>query len=157
MRGGLGIATSRLEDLQVSALVVVNAVGDVLDASGSVLAGARSGGGWAAEEDPHRRLRLVRPPMTDMTNTTLALVATNAKLSKVEVNRLAQRGHDGMARAIKPVHTSYDGDIVFGLASGSLDASFDVVAEMGAELITQAIRNAVKFARPMGDIPALQQ
>jgi L-aminopeptidase/D-esterase-like protein len=157
MRGGLGIAASRLEDLQVSALVVVNAVGDILDASGSVLAGARSGGGWAAGEDPHRRLRLVRPPMTDMTNTTLALVATNAKLSKVEVNRLAQRGHDGMARAIKPVHTSYDGDIVFGLASGSLDASFDVVAEMGAELITQAIRNAVKFARPMGDVPALQQ
>jgi L-aminopeptidase/D-esterase-like protein len=158
MRGGLGVAVARLDDLLVSALVVVNAVGDVLDASGSVLAGARSGsGGWAAEEDPLRKLRLVRPPLTDMTNTTLALLATNARLSKVDANRLAQRGHDGMARSIKPVHTSYDGDIVFGLAAGSLDVPFDVVAEMGADLVAEAIRNAVRFASPTRDVPALRK
>ncbi|MGB2957834.1 MAG: P1 family peptidase [Bacteroidota bacterium] len=158
MRGGLGIATARLEALLVSALVVVNAVGDVLDASGAVLAGARSGGGgWSADEDPLRRLRLGRPPFTDMTNTTLAVLATNARLSKVDANRLAQRGHDGMARSIKPVHTSYDGDIVFGLAAGSVDVPFDVVAELGADAVTEAIRNAVKLARSTPDVPSLRQ
>ena len=158
MRGGLGVATLRLESVLVSALVVVNAVGDVLDGSGAVLAGARSSkGGWCAEEDPLRRLRLVRPPPPGMTNTTLAVVATNARLSKVDVNRLAQRGHDGMARAIKPVHTSYDGDIVFGLATGSADLPFDVVAEMGADAVAQAIRSAVTFARSTGDVPALRR
>ena len=157
MRGGLGIATARLEALHVSALVVVNAVGDVLDASGSVLAGARSsGGGWSADEDPLRRVRLARPPLTDMTNTTLAVLATNARLSKVDANRLAQRGHDGMARSIKPVHTSYDGDIVFGLAAGGVDAPFDVVAELGADAAAEAIRNAVKLARSTPDAQSLR-
>jgi len=158
MRGGLGVATVGLEGLVVSAIVVVNAVGDVLDASGSVLAGARSGkGGWCADEDPLRRLRLVRPPPSGMTNTTLAVVATNARLSKVDANRLAQRGHDGMARAVKPVHTSYDGDIVFGLATGSVDVPFDVVAEMAADVVAEAIRSAVKHARPTREVPALRQ
>jgi L-aminopeptidase/D-esterase-like protein len=92
-----------------------------------------------------------------MTNTTLAVLATNARLSKVDANRLAQRGHDGMARSIKPVHTSYDGDIVFGLAAGSVDVPFDVVAELGVDAVTEAIRNAVKLARSTPDVPSLRQ
>ena len=158
MRGGLGIASVALEKVLVTAVAVVNAVGDVLDASGAVLAGARSEKGrWWAEEDPLRRLRLVRPTLSDMTNTTLAVLLTNARLSKVQVNRLSQRGHDGMARSIKPAHTSFDGDIVFGLAAGGVDAPFDVVAEMGAEAVAQAIRNAVLQARSTPDVPALRK
>ena len=70
--------------------------------------------------------------MSSLTNTTLGALLTNARLSKVEINRVAERCHDGMARAVKPVHTSYDGDVVFGLASGKIEAGIDMVAEIGA-------------------------
>jgi L-aminopeptidase/D-esterase-like protein len=146
MKGGVGCAVLFHDRLIVSAVAVVNAVGDVLDENGQILAGARTAEGkWLAERDPTRTFtRTVSPPLS---NTTLVVIMTNAKLTKVEVNRAAQRGHDGMARAIKPVHTSFDGDVVFGLASGEVDASFDTVAELGADATAQAIRRGVQMAR----------
>jgi L-aminopeptidase/D-esterase-like protein len=65
-------------------------------------------------------------------------------MTKVEANRLAQRAHDGMARAVKPVHTSHDGDITFALSAGSVPAFFESVAEMGADAVAEAIRDAVR-------------
>jgi L-aminopeptidase/D-esterase-like protein len=145
MKGGIGCATLSSGDLVVAAVAVVNAVGDVLDESGKVLAGARSKEGtWLSEADPLRRFAHSKTVL--QSNTTLVAILTNAKMSKVEVNRIAQRGHDGMARAIKPVHSSYDGDVVFGLASGFVSADFDLVAEMGADATAQAIRNGVRKA-----------
>ncbi len=142
MPGGLGVETLRDGELQVTALAVVNAVGDVRDAGGSILAGARDpSGGWAAHRSPGR---FDLPLSSAPTNTTLVALLTNALLTKVEANRMAQRGHDGMARALKPVHTSFDGDIVFALASGPVRAPFDVVAELGADATAEAIRNAVR-------------
>jgi L-aminopeptidase/D-esterase-like protein len=79
-------------------------------------------------------------------NTTLVALLTDAKLSKVDAHRMAIRGHDGMARAVKPVHTSHDGDVVFTLASGEREAPFDLIAETGAELTAHAIRNAVRVS-----------
>ena len=83
------------------------------------------------------------------TNTTLVVVATNARLSKVDCNRVAQRAHDGMARAILPSHTTYDGDTTFALSAGDAIASIDLVAEMGAEATAEAIRAAVRHSKPI--------
>lgn len=145
MKGGTGFAKIAQGDLQVSAIAVVNSVGDVLKNDGTILAGARKGDGtWLGEVDPLRTFS--RGKVASHSNTILVAIMTNAKLTKVEANRVAQRGHDGMARAVKPAHTSYDGDVVFGLASGMIETSFDLVAEMGADATAQAIRNGVRLA-----------
>jgi len=149
----VGMASVNHGETVVSACVVVNAVGDVLNTDGSVLAGARRrDGSWFADGDPVRSS--VRSHGAGGENTTLAVVMTNARLSKVDVNRVAQRGHDGMARAIKPVHTMHDGDLVFALASGIVDVNTDVVAELGADMITEAIRSAVLRSTLLGGVEA---
>lgn len=156
MRGGLGIATVEDGALRVTGVAVVNAVGDILDEGGKVLAGARSRDGrWIAEDDAVRRMRLSRSKPPQMTNTTLVVVLTNARLSKVDANRVAQRGHDGLARAIKPVHTMYDGDVVFSLGGGDVDAPLDLVAEAAAESAARAIRQAVWAASPHPSAPSV--
>jgi L-aminopeptidase/D-esterase-like protein len=76
-------------------------------------------------------------------NTVLVALMTNGAISKVDANRVAMRAHDGMARAVRPAHTSYDGDTVFCLASGVVEADIDLVAEMGAEATAMSIRRAV--------------
>jgi L-aminopeptidase/D-esterase-like protein len=156
MRGGLGMAHVMDGPLHVGAVAVVNAVGDVLDDQGNVLAGARNReGGWAAGEQGVRRMRLSRANPLQMANTTLVVVATNARLSKVDANRVAQRGHDGMARAIKPSHTMFDGDIVFALGGGPVEVPVDVVAEAGAEAAARAIREGVRRASPHATAPSV--
>jgi L-aminopeptidase/D-esterase-like protein len=142
MRGGLGVATARVGGVTVVAVAVVNAVGDIYDADGSIIAGARgTKERWAATEFAGR-LQLPLDPAP--VNTTLVALLTDAKLSKVDAHRMAIRGHDGMARAVRPVHTSHDGDIVFTLASGTVEGIFDLIAEAGADLTATAIRNAVR-------------
>lgn len=142
MPGGLGVASRRVGDVQIVAIAVVNAVGDVYDDGGAILAGARgTSERWAATEFAGR---LQLPLDTAPINTTLVALITDAKLAKVEAHRMAMRGHDGMARAVKPVHTSHDGDVVFTLASGMAEGPFDVIAEAGADLTAEAIRNAVR-------------
>jgi L-aminopeptidase/D-esterase-like protein len=154
MKGGLGIASLERDGLSVAVVAVVNAVGDILDASGAVVAGARSREGrWLAEQDPLRSFARGRPVL--QSNTTLVAVLTNAKISKVEANRLAQRAHDGMARAIRPVHTSFDGDLTFALASGTIETGFDLLAEIGSELTATAIRDAVRHAAGVDGAPGL--
>lgn len=158
MRGGIGIGTVELSGLIVAALAVVNAVGDVLDETGGVLAGARNEEGrFLADIDSFRNLQMSSRNVLPVSNTTLVAVLTNARLSKVDVNRVAQRGHDGLARALKPVHTMYDGDIVFGLASGEVPAVVDTVAEAGADAAAAAIRSAVRMANPHSSIASLQR
>ncbi len=154
MTAGFGLATMQIDDLFVGAGAVVNAVGDVVNEDGSVLAGARGEHGrWLAESDPLRRFPQ-RPP-TQLTNTTLVVLFTNARLTKVEANRLAQRAHDGMAIAIRPSHTTHDGDTAFALASGQVEASFDLVANAGTAVVAEAIRNGVRRAHSRQGIPGL--
>jgi L-aminopeptidase/D-esterase-like protein len=155
MKGGLGIACVEHQGLQVATVAVVNSVGDVLDESGKVLAGARSHDGkWCAEQDPLRQFSRAKPVLH--AHTTLIAVLTNAKVSKVDANRLAQRAHDGMARAIKPVHTSFDGDLAFALASGPVETHFDLLAELGAQVTAEAIRDAVRNAASVAGTPGLK-
>jgi L-aminopeptidase/D-esterase-like protein len=159
MKGGLGYAIRELGEVTVGALVAVNAGGDVLAEDGSVLAGARvPGGGRAAI-----RARLAEPeagavlpePVPPGGSTTLGVVVTNAGLGKSEVFRVAVQAHDGMARAIVPVHTTYDGDTVFAISVPRVSASMDLVAVLAEEALADAVRAAVRAAATIATIPGL--
>lgn len=155
MKSGFGMASMMVGDAEVFAAAVVNAVGDVVNEDGTVLAGAknRETGEWMADLDPVRTFAEVRPSIE---NTTLVVIGTTAKLDKAGTTRLAQRGHDGMAIAIRPVHTMHDGDTVFALSTGDVTSEpFDSIANGAVHCVTAAIRNAVKHATPVLGIPAL--
>jgi L-aminopeptidase/D-esterase-like protein len=140
MPGGFGLSSLEQNGLIVSAAAVVNALGDIVDDAGRTLAGARDRDGlWRSAADPLRRLARAPAP----SNTVLVALLTNARLSKVDANRAAMRAHDGLARAVRPAHTSYDGDTIFCLASGVVAADIDLVAEMGAEATAMSIRRSV--------------
>ena len=156
MKGGLGTTSITFEDIKVGALAVVNAVGDVVDGDGSILAGARlRSGEFLAMKEGHERYRRAVAPLA--TNTTLVVLTTNVRLTKVDCNRVAQRMHNGLARSIVPVHTLHDGDTTICLASGSVVAPLDMVAEIAVEATAEAIRNGVRFARSFGGVPGLYE
>jgi L-aminopeptidase/D-esterase-like protein len=146
MTGGIGRAVLRQQDgLEVVAYVVVNSVGDVYE-HGKVIAGARDvHGNFTNCEDfllsGHAENELFSSP-----NTTLAAVFTNAALEKDEARRIAKMGAAGMARAISPAFTRFDGDIVFCMSVGNLPASELTVGAMAAEAVRRAIIDAVKDA-----------
>jgi L-aminopeptidase/D-esterase-like protein len=158
-KGGLGWAVVEAGPVTVGALAAVNAGGDVLAEDGTVLAGARVPGG--ARTALRERLATpdgdgqVRPePVPPGGSTTLGVVATNAALTKGEVHRVAVQAHDGMARAIVPVHTSFDGDTVFALAVPRVPAAMDLVAFLAEEALAAAIRAGVRAAGPVAGVPA---
>lgn len=135
VRGGLGSAARRDGDLVVGAVAAVNALGEVVGEEGEVLAGALPDPEGPGEPLP------AGPP--DPHNTTLVVVATNARLSKERVHLLALAGHDGIASAIRPAHTPWDGDAVFSLATGPVDAPQRAVESLAAKVVAEAIRRAV--------------
>ncbi|MCI0706823.1 MAG: P1 family peptidase [Ignavibacteriae bacterium] len=154
MKGGFGGASKTVGDIIVGAVAVVNAVGDIIGEDGRILAGARSENGkFAGESDPLRSFAAGK--VIANTNTTLVVAATNADFGKIELHRIAQRMHDGMARAIVPAHTSYDGDATFALSCGAVKADFDLVAEIAASVTAEAIRRAVRAAKSAGDVTGL--
>ncbi len=153
MKGGIGFSSIQQSDLIVQALAVVNSVGDVIGSDGRVLAGAQKDGKYFGDEEPHRPL--ARGKILKHTNTTLVVIWTNANLSKLQLFRIAQRMHDGMARAIAPAHTSYDGDVTFALSHGSVSVDLDLVGELAALHTALAIRSAVRSAKSLNGIPAL--
>ena len=167
MKGGLGSAAIVLPNgLVVGAIVAVNAVGDVIDpTSGRVVAGVRTedGKGLADVRTLLRSGALLRSPAQARPqpgqHTTIGLVATNAKLSKAEVSRMALMADDGYARAISPSHTTGDGDTVFSLATGTLqeDVSVTMVGALAAEVMSEAIVRAVSKAESIGGVPAARE
>jgi L-aminopeptidase/D-esterase-like protein len=158
MKAGIGSYTVTLpEGILVSSLVAVNAVGDVKDpASGKIVAGARrspeSREFVDAEEQIKRGVRGGRA----LRNTTLAVVATNARLTKVQATKFAQMAGLGMARTIFPVNTMNDGDIVFGLSLGDRPADVNMLGVAASEAVAQAILRAVRLARTLGGVPGLE-
>lgn len=158
MKGGVGYAERCAGGALVAALAVVNAVGDVLDEHGEVLAGARAAaGGWLARRVPERWLPGAAQFAGSGTNTTLAAVLTDAVMSKPEAGRLAQRAHDGIARAVLPAHTTHDGDTAYALAAGVRAAPFELVAGLAVECVSGAIRNAVRRAATAAGVPGLRE
>ncbi|MFN2190599.1 MAG: P1 family peptidase [Candidatus Promineifilaceae bacterium] len=155
MKGGFGYAENDVNGLTVFAAAVTNCVGDIVNDDGTTLAGARSADGtWLSLRDPFRQFPPF-PPSIREGNTTLIVVGTNALMTKVEANRLAQRAHDGMAIAVRPVHTSFDGDAAYALATCSVEAPFDLVANVAVVTVAEAIRCSVRNAASRGDIPGL--
>lgn len=152
MKSGQGMGIVESEGIKVLALAVTNAVGDVVDTSGRVLAGASSGGKFIAESS--RESERIPKRALPGTNTTLVAVVTNADMTKVELNRIAQRSHDSLAKRIMPVHTSFDGDTVFAVSLGAEKAHLDVVASLAVDAISDAIIDAVTSAGPLGGFPA---
>jgi len=133
--------------VQVAALVVVNALGDIVDPErGAIVAGALhpSGNGFLDTVAYMKRGEFSAPIRG--TNTTLAVVATNARLDKEMITKVAQMAQNGIARAIRPAHTMYDGDIVFALSAGNRDADVNVIGEAAAEAVSRAIVRAVELA-----------
>ena len=140
--GGVGSACMRLDSgLIVAAIVVVNALGNVVHSrTGEILAGGKENGDFVDITE-----RLLDADLVQGTNTTIGVVATNATLSPAEVHRVAEMAHDGMARAIRPAHTMFDGDTLFALATGShTGSSVNTVGILAAEVVAEAIVNAVR-------------
>ena len=148
MKGGIGTASVCVDGVTVGALVAANPLGDVVDpATGRVVAGARTADGQALLDTRRALLAGEAPrPILAGTNTTLAVIATDAAITKAQAHRLAQAGHDGLARTINPVHTMSDGDTVFALATGLAQApspGMMVLATMAAEAVARAVLQAV--------------
>jgi L-aminopeptidase/D-esterase-like protein len=136
--GGLGTASMRLPDgVMVGALAVVNAVGDVVDAEGKVVAGATRPDAWSA-------LLAGEEPAASSGNTTLGVLATDARLDKTECRKLAELGQDGLALAIRPVHTQFDGDTVFAISTGERQANPVRLGVAATEVMRRAIERAVR-------------
>jgi len=160
MKSGLGSATVELDGgVLVASLVAVNAMGDVRDpASGKIVAGARRSPASREFLDTAaymKRHSAEAGSAATPKNTTLAVVATNARLTKLQARKLAEFGSLGMARTICPVNTTVDGDIVFALSLGSIEAGIDSLGVAAAEAVAQAILRAVQSARGMGGLPGL--
>jgi L-aminopeptidase/D-esterase-like protein len=157
MKSGLGSYTVSLPGgVLVSSLVVVNAFGDVRDpATGKIVAGARRSPDSREFANAEEVIKQRPPAPLVRANTTLAVVATNARLDKVEATKLAEFASLGMARAIYPVNTMLDGDTTFALAIGTLRADINTLGVAAAEAVVQAILRAVRLAKPLGGLPAL--
>ncbi len=162
MKSGLGTASITLASgLTVAAVVAVNALGDIIDPSTNrVVAGLRTEDGKSLA-DSRRLLRSASPPQSQSAeNTTIGIVATNARLTKVQATKVAQMAHDGFARAISPVHTPYDGDTIFALATGThrptgaTHASALRIGALAAEVMAKAIVRAGWAAVGIPDYPA---
>ncbi|HET9533497.1 MAG TPA: P1 family peptidase [Blastocatellia bacterium] len=162
MKGGIGTAGIRAGGFTVGAIVAVNAVGDVLDPhTGNVIAGARTKDGKSLLDTRQAILRgeLAMNAQTGPkpgTSTTIGVVATDAALTKAQAGKVAQMAHDGLARAICPVHTPLDGDTIFALATGKSKKSGSVmlIGALAAEAMAAAIVRAARAAKGLPGLPA---
>ncbi|MBE0415578.1 MAG: P1 family peptidase [Dehalococcoidia bacterium] len=155
-KSGLGTASHKLGDIIIGAIVAVNAFGDVVDPEGRIIAGPRDieQGGFLSTIEVMKKLKELKSPVTP--NTTIGVVATNASLDKEQVNKVAQMAHDGLARAIRPAHTMFDGDAMFALTTGRIEGQEDVtlIGSIAAEVVAMAIVRAVRQAEGLCGIPA---
>ena len=158
MKAGIGSAVVELPGgVLVAALVAVNAVGDVRDpATGKLIAGARRAPGSMELADSEAVMKQGGArDVFPAAHTTLAVVATNARLTKVGATKLAQLAGLGMARTIYPVNTMFDGDVVFALSLGERSADINALGVAGAEAVARAVVRAVRLARTVAGVPGL--
>jgi len=151
MKSGIGGASIQLgRGIVVGAIAAVNALGDVYDPNtGDFVAGIRT------KQKTLEWMRLASRVPVLRRNTVIGAVAVNANFTKAEMMRIAQMAHDGMARAIRPVHTQYDGDAIFALATGGKRADLSTVGAFAAEAFATAIIRAVRASVSAGGLPGL--
>jgi L-aminopeptidase/D-esterase-like protein len=160
MKSGLGSATVTLEGplggVKVAALSVVNAAGDVIDPrTGAIVAGARVSPGSRDFADTALQMKRGYRGGFGPENTTLVVVATNARISRVEARKLAELASLGMARTINPVNTMFDGDIVIALSLGDQRADINALGVAASEAVAESILRAVRLAPSLGGLPGL--
>ncbi|WP_280192030.1 P1 family peptidase [Delftia sp. PS-11] len=160
MKGGIGTASLTVRGITVGALIACNAVGDVIDPrSGLLLAGARSPDGSQLHDTCRALLQGEEPrPVLAGTNTTIGVVATDARITKAQARRLAMVSHDGLARAIRPVHTMSDGDTLFAMGTGLAGDALGMLtlSAMAAEAVALATARAVLAAQSLVTAQGLQ-
>ena len=156
MRGGLGTASVRLDDVVVGALVAVNAIGDVKDPkTGALIAGTRDAPDGRRLIDSAATLRSgVRLERFGGTHTTIGVVATNALLDKPRAQKVAALAFMGFARSLSPPHTEFDGDTLFALSVGDVPADVTRLGLAAAEAVAEAIVRGVRAATSLPDLPA---
>lgn len=155
MKGGFGVFSMQVGEVVVAAAAVVNAVGDIVNEDGTVLAGARDfDGGWMAANNALRYAGAEALPPPGV-NTTLVVVATNAIISRNELARLTHHAHNGIAIAVRPSHTRHDGDTAFALSTEQVAADVNLVNNMAVLAVSEAIRNGVRHATSIAGIPGL--
>jgi L-aminopeptidase/D-esterase-like protein len=168
MKSGIGTASLDIGNgVVVGAIAVVNSLGDIIDpATGKIIAGARS-----IHQGPIQigssatfanTLEVMKSFIGRTTlgiasheHTTIGVVATNARLDKEQVNKVAQMAQDGLARTVRPAHTMFDGDTIFALATGKRKADVNIIGAFAAEVFAQAILRAVRTAKGAVEIPAI--
>ena len=157
MKGGIGAFAFEQHDLHVGAVVAVNCVGDVYDSKvGQIIAGARSDGGFGFMDSEVVILDKYKDNVDLFSgtnlggNTIIGCIVTNAKLSKSQATKLSSHGHNGIARAIRPAHTTFDGDAIFSMCSGEIETTLDAVGILASRAVEYAIVDAVKNAVTVG-------
>ena len=156
MKTGIGSCAVQIGALQVGALVVVNALGDVYDwKTGEQVAGLLTADKTALRSTSEQMKAAIDAVDNRFVgNTTLAVVVTNAAFAKTQLCKIAGMGHDGMARSIRPVHTTADGDSIYAVSVGGVQADQDLVGALAAEVISEAILRAVDSAESAYGFPA---
>ena len=158
MKAGIGTASIKLAGLTVGAIVAVNAVGDIVDpATGLPIAGARTEDGKKLLNTREAMLRgNLTASMLAGTATTIGVIATDAVLTKAQAQKIAQMAHDGLARAINPIHTMFDGDTIFALGTGKSGKTGNptLLGVMAAEAMAQAVVRAARAAKGIEGYPA---
>ena len=163
MKGGIGAIAYKQNDLCFGAVVAVNCVGDVFDnKTGTIIAGARSadGSGFADSEavilEKYNNRADLYSGRNLGGNTIIGCIITNAKLTKSQATKLASHGHNGIARAVRPAHSVFDGDTIFAMCSGTIDSTLDAVGILASRAVEQAIVNAVINAQTVGKFISLR-
>lgn len=155
-KGGIGYAVCHHQGLTVAALMAVNAFGDVRDNQGRIIAGTRTSPDGTTFADTWESFKKGHIPahFVVQNNTTLGVILTNARLDAYQARKLAQMGHNALARNITPVHTLFDGDTLFSLSLGEAEADLNLIGILAQEMIQEALIRAVKTADGLGLIPA---
>ena len=159
MKSGIGTFTIELPGgVLVSAMAAVNAFGDVVDpTTGKILAGARKSANSREFADTIKALQGGIDGPFGRQNTTLCVVATNARLSKVEATKMARMAQAGMLRALRPAHTMFDGDLVVALSVGDKKADLNAIGVTAGDALAKAITRGVTEAKSMGGLPGLKK
>lgn len=156
MKSGIGSYAIESGELQIGAIVSVNALGDIYDKNGQKIAGLLGTDKKSFRDSSEEMYKSndVSGDVFTPNNTTIGIIITNAKFEKTKLCKIASMTHDGYARAIKPLHTTADGDTIFALSVGNVDRDMDVVGTLAAEVMHEAIIRAVKAADSAYGLPS---
>jgi L-aminopeptidase/D-esterase-like protein len=167
MKGGVGTSSIQgPKGIIVGALTVVNSFGDVLDPlSNQILAGARiseerfrltNSSKWMKKGVTRKRFGRITPSDSNAFNTTLGVIATNANFTKKQLQQVAQIAHSGLAKVISPLHTTFDGDLIFTISYGKKKADVNTIGLLGEEALIDSVKRAITKAKGFGILPAHQ-